>query len=255
MHIAGAAALVTGGASGLGEATVRRLAAAGACVTIVDKDTVRGEALADELSGPTRFVTADVTDVEQVEAAVALAGESAPLRVAISCAGIGSATRTVNRAGVPHDAGLFKLVVQINLFGTFNVMRLAAAAISQSEPDDGGERGVIINTASAAAFDGQIGQTAYSASKSGIVGMTLPAARDLAPAGIRVNTIAPGLMDTPLLALVPDEQRDALSSGFQFPKRPGAGDEFARLVLSVIENAYLNGETIRLDGAMRMGPR
>jgi NAD(P)-dependent dehydrogenase (short-subunit alcohol dehydrogenase family) len=255
MQINGAAALVTGGASGLGEATVRRLTAAGAEVTILDKNADLGEGLAKELAGATKFVPADVTDADQVTEAVALAGETAPLRIAINCAGVGSAMRTISRDGTPHDLDVFKFVVNINLIGTFNVIRLAASAISKTEALDSGERGVIVNTASVAAFDGQIGQIAYSASKGGIVGLTLPAARDLSPVGIRVNTIAPGLMDTPLLGLLPEDQRQALGSGVLFPKRLGSPDEFAALVQSIVENAYLNGETIRLDGGLRMPPK
>jgi NAD(P)-dependent dehydrogenase (short-subunit alcohol dehydrogenase family) len=255
MDIQGAAALVTGGASGLGEATVRRLHAGGADVTILDKNADRGEVLAKELGGATKFVSTDVTDADQVTEAVALAGESAPLRVAINCAGVGSAMRTINRDGTPHDLDVFKFVVNINLIGTFNVIRLAASAMSRTDPLHNGERGVIVNTASVAAFDGQIGQIAYSASKGGIVGLTLPAARDLSPVGIRVLTIAPGLMDTPLLGLLPDDQRAALGSGVLFPKRLGSPDEFAALVAAICENSYLNGETIRLDGGLRMPPK
>ena len=255
MEIRGAGALVTGGASGLGEATVRRLAAGGADVTILDKNADRGEALAKELGGAAKFVSADVTDADQVSEAVAMAGEGAPLRVAVNCAGLGAALRTINRDGSPHDFDVFKFVVNVNLIGTFNVIRLAASAISKTEPLENGERGAIVNTASVAAFDGQIGQVAYSASKGGIVGMTLPAARDLAPVGIRVCTIAPGLMDTPLLGLLPDDQRQALGAGVLFPKRLGSPDEFAALVAAIVENPYLNGETIRLDGGLRMPPK
>ena len=255
MQISGAAALVTGGASGLGEATVRRLTSAGAEVTILDKNAEKGEALAKELSGSTKFVECDVTDTDQVTEAVALAGESAPLRIAINCAGLGAATRTIARDGTPHDLEIFKFVVNINLIGTFNVIRLAASAISKSDPLDNGERGVIVNTASVAAFDGQIGQASYSASKGGVVGMTLPIARDLSAAGIRVCTIAPGLMDTPLLALLPEDQRQALGNGVLFPKRLGSPDEFGGLVQHICENSYLNGEVIRLDGGLRMPPK
>jgi NAD(P)-dependent dehydrogenase (short-subunit alcohol dehydrogenase family) len=255
MVIKGAAALITGGASGLGEATTRRLSAAGADVTILDKNTDLGEALAKELGGATKFVSADVTDADQVTEAVALAGESAPLRIAVNCAGVGSAMRTINRDGTPHDFDVFKFVVNVNLLGTFNVIRLAASAMSKTDAFDTGERGVIVNTASIAAFDGQIGQIAYSASKGGIVGLTLPAARDLSPVGIRVNTIAPGLMDTPLLGLLPEDQRQALGSGVLFPKRLGSPEEYAALVQAIAENAYLNGETIRLDGGLRMPPK
>lgn len=255
MQISGAAALVTGGASGLGEATVRRLTAAGAEVTILDRNADRGEALAKELSGGTKFVSADVTDAAQVAEAVALASESAPLRIAVSCAGLGIAQRTINRDGSPHDLDRFKFVIGVNLIGTFNVLSQAAGAISKSEVGEDGERGVIVNTASIAAFDGQIGQVAYSASKGGVVGMTLPAARDLAPVGIRVVTIAPGLMDTPLLGMLPEEARQALGAGVLFPKRLGLPDEFGALVVNICENSYLNGETIRLDGGLRMPPK
>jgi NAD(P)-dependent dehydrogenase (short-subunit alcohol dehydrogenase family) len=190
-----------------------------------------------------------------VEEAVAIAGESSPLRVAVNCAGLGWAQRVIGKDGTPHDFDAFKFVLNVNLIGTFNVIRLAASAMSGTDPLDSGERGAIVNTASIAAFDGQIGQIAYSASKGGIVGMTLPAARDLAPAGIRVCTIAPGLMDTPLLGLLPEDQRQALGSGVLFPKRLGSPDEFAALVLAICENPYLNGETIRLDGGLRMPPK
>ncbi|MHB1785704.1 MAG: SDR family NAD(P)-dependent oxidoreductase [Acidimicrobiales bacterium] len=255
MQFNGSAAIVTGGASGLGEATVRRLAKAGAQCTILDRDEAKGEALASELGGGTKFVLADVTDPETVMSGVALAGESAPLRIAVNCAGIGWASRVIGRDGTPHDLGAFQTVVQVNLIGTFNVMRIAASAISKTEATEHGERGVIVNTASVAAFDGQIGQIAYSASKGGIVGMTLPAARDLSPVGIRVLTIAPGLMDTPLLGLLPQEARAALASGVPFPKRLGTPDDYASLVQQMVENGYLNGETVRLDGALRMPPK
>ena len=255
MEINGAAALVTGGASGLGEATVRRLTAAGAEVTILDKNADLGEALAKELGGGTKFVSTDVTDEAQVTEAVALAGETAPLRIAINCAGVGSAMRTINRDGTPHALDVFQFVVNVNLIGTFNVIRLAASAISKTAELDNGERGVIVNTASVAAFDGQIGQLAYSASKGAVAALTLPVARDLSVAGIRVNTIAPGLMDTPLLGLLPEDQRQALGSGVLFPKRLGLPAEFAALVQSIVENAYMNGETIRLDGGLRMPPK
>jgi NAD(P)-dependent dehydrogenase (short-subunit alcohol dehydrogenase family) len=255
MRINGAAALVTGGASGLGEATVRRLAAGGAEVTILDFNADRGAALAKELGGATKFVKADVTNADEVAEAVALAGESAPLRIDVNCAGTGDALRTIGRDGTPHDINRFMRVININLVGTFNSLRLAASAISKTDPDEDGQRGVIINTASVAAFDGQIGQLAYSASKGGIVGLTLPVARDLAPVGIRVCTIAPGLMDTPLLGMLPDEQKAALAKDVVFPRRLGVPDNYAQLVQSIIENDYLNGETIRLDAALRMPPK
>jgi NAD(P)-dependent dehydrogenase (short-subunit alcohol dehydrogenase family) len=184
-----------------------------------------------------------------------MAGETSPLRIAVNCAGLGAAMRTINRDGSPHDFDVFKFVVNVNLVGTFNVIRLAASAISKTEPLENGERGAIVNTASVAAFDGQIGQIAYSASKGGIVGMTLPAARDLAPVGIRVCTIAPGLMDTPLLGMLPEDQRQALGSGVLFPKRLGSPTEYAALVAAIVENGYMNGETIRLDGGLRMPPK
>ena len=255
MRIEGAAALVTGGASGLGEATVRRLTAAGAAVTIVDRDEKRADALAAELGGQVRAVAADVGDPDQVKAAVDLAASGPPLRIAVNCAGIGWAQRTIGRDGSPHDFGAFELVLRVNLVGTFNILRLAASAISAVEPLEDGERGVIVNTASIAAFDGQIGQIAYSASKGGVVGMTLPAARDLAPVGIRVLTIAPGTFDTPLLGMLPDDQRQALAKDIPFPKRLGRPDEFAALVLQLCENSVMNGETVRIDGALRMPPK
>jgi NAD(P)-dependent dehydrogenase (short-subunit alcohol dehydrogenase family) len=255
MDIRGAAALVTGGASGLGEATVRRLTEAGAEVTILDRNAEAGEALAKDLGGGTKFVVTDVTNTEQVAEAVALASESAPLRIAVSCAGLGWAQRTINRDGSPHDFGAFQTVINVNLIGTFNVMSQAAGAISKADPFDSGERGCIVNTASIAAFDGQIGQVAYSASKGGVVGMTLPAARDLAPVGIRVCTIAPGLMDTPLLGQLPEDARTALGSGVLFPKRLGDPAEYAELVHAICTNSYMNGETIRLDGGLRMPPK
>ncbi len=255
MNINGIAALVTGGASGLGEATVRRLTTAGAQCTIIDRNAERGEALAKELGGGTRFITVDVTDPDQVAEAVSVAGESAPLRVAVNCAGIGWVSRTINKDGTPHDFGSFRTVIDVNVIGTFNVLRYAASAISKVEPLEFGERGAIVNTASIAAFDGQIGQLAYSASKGAIVGMTLPAARDLSAVGIRVCTIAPGLMDTPLLALLPEPQRQALAAGVNFPKRLGTADDFASLVEHICENGYLNGEVIRLDGGLRMPPK
>ena len=250
------AAVVSGGASGLGEATSRALAARGAAVTIVDLNEERGNALAAELGGHTTFVRTDVTDEAQVAAAIEDAtGKDRPLRVAVNCAGIGWAQRTVGKGNVAHDLDPFLRTVQVNLVGTFNVLRLAAAAMAATDPEDDGERGVIVNTASIAAFDGQIGQIAYAASKGGIVGMTLPAARDLSSVGVRVCTIAPGLVDTPLLGALPEEARTALANGIPFPKRLGRADDFAQLALGIIEHGYLNGETIRMDGALRMAPR
>jgi NAD(P)-dependent dehydrogenase (short-subunit alcohol dehydrogenase family) len=256
MEISGVSAVVTGGASGLGEATVRRLAGAGARVVILDRDAAKGEALAKELGDAAAFAPTDVTSAADVTAAVELAASLGPLRIAVSCAGIGWAGRVVARDGTPHDLDLFSTVVSINLIGTFNVLRVAAAAMAATEPTETAERGVIVNTASIAAFDGQIGQIAYAASKGGVVSLTLPAARDLASIGVRVCTIAPGLMDTPMLALLPEPQRQALGEGVPFPKRLGdpAGD-YANLVEHIVRNSYLNGETIRLDGALRMPPK
>jgi NAD(P)-dependent dehydrogenase (short-subunit alcohol dehydrogenase family) len=245
----GIGALIAGGASGLGEATVRELAARGARVTIADLNYERGAALASEVGG--RFVKADVTDEEQVREAVEAAGE---LRLAVSCAGIGWAERTVKKDG-PAALAPFETVVRVNLIGTYNVLRLAAASMAANDPAPEGERGVVVMTASIAAFDGQIGQTAYSASKGGVVGMTLPAARDLARVGIRVCTIAPGLFDTPLLAGLPEESRRALGEQIPFPPRLGRPDEYARLACQIAENGMLNGEVVRLDGALRMAPR
>jgi NAD(P)-dependent dehydrogenase (short-subunit alcohol dehydrogenase family) len=256
MQVAGKGTLVAGGASGLGEATARALAAAGANVVIADLNAEQGEALAEELGMSASFVEADVTDEAAVAGAVERAAEAGEggLRVSVCCAGIGWAER-VARKGGPHNLEFFSNVVKVNLIGTFNVLRLAAAAMSENEPDEEGERGVCINTASIAAFDGQIGQIAYAASKGGIVGMTLPAARDMASRGIRVITIAPGLFDTPLLAALPEEARNALGAGIPFPPRLGQPAEYAQLVEQIVANPMLNGETIRLDGALRMPPK
>jgi NAD(P)-dependent dehydrogenase (short-subunit alcohol dehydrogenase family) len=253
MKLSGSVVLVTGGASGLGAATVRRLVAGGARAVIVDRDEARGQQLASEL-GQT-FAKADVTDAAQIEAAIAQATSLGPLRVVVSCAGVGWAARTLDKTGKPHDFELFKTVVGVNLIGTFNVLRLGASAIAKSDPLDSGERGVIVNTASVAAFDGQIGQIAYAASKAGVAGMTLPAARDLAPVGIRVITIAPGIFDTPMLGALPEDKRAALAADVVFPKRLGSPDEYGALVAAIVENGYLNGETIRLDGSLRMPPK
>lgn len=247
-------ALVTGGASGLGAATVRALHAAGAAVVIVDLPDAAGAGLVDEL-GPdrARFVPADVTDPDAVGEAVAQAAELGQLRVALSCAGVASAARVLGKDG-PHDLDLFRRVVEVNLIGTFNVLRLAAAAMADHDPVDG-DRGVIVNTASIAAYDGQIGQAAYSASKGGVASLTLPVARDLARHQIRVVTIAPGTFDTPMLAGLPDEARNALAEDIPHPHRLGQPDEYALLVRQVVEHPYLNGEVIRLDGALRMRAR
>src|ERR671923_1471385 len=243
MRIEGCAALVAGGASGLGAATVRRLHAAGATVTIADVNADRGEALVAELGERAAFVACDVTRPEEVQAAVEAAGG---LRISVCCAGVGWAEKTAGRRG-PHAFEPFQTVVAVNLIGTFNVLRLAAAAMAGNEPNPDGERGVCVNTASIAAFDGQIGQVAYAASKGGIVGLTLPAARDLAGRGVRVVTIAPGTFDTPLLAALPQAARDELGAAIPFPSRLGQPEEFAALAAHVIENPMLNGETIRLD--------
>ncbi len=250
-------ALVTGGASGLGRATARALLDRGAQVVLLDRDEDRGRALARALGDAAQFSPGDVTRAEDVERAIGLARERAPLRVAVSCAGVGGSARTVNRAGAPFPLERFERVITVNLIGTFNVLRLAAAAMASQETwsRDQGDRGVIINTASVAAFDGQIGQVAYASSKAGVVGMTLPAARDLAVCGVRVMTIAPGTFDTPMLAGVPDKARDALSAAIPFPRRLGRPAEYAALAVHIAENAYLNGEVIRLDGALRMAPR
>jgi NAD(P)-dependent dehydrogenase (short-subunit alcohol dehydrogenase family) len=251
MRIEGASALVAGGASGLGAATVRRLHAAGAAVTIADLNAERGEALAAQLGDRAAFVACDVTDERQVQAAVETAG---PLRISVCCAGIGWAEKTAGKRGA-HAFEPFETVVRVNLLGTFNVLRLAAAAMLGGEPDAEGERGVCISTASIAAYDGQIGQLAYAASKGGIVAMTLPAARDLAASGIRVVTIAPGLFDTPLLAGLPEPARAALGEQVPHPSRLGRPEEYGALAAHIVENPMLNGEVIRLDGALRMPPR
>jgi NAD(P)-dependent dehydrogenase (short-subunit alcohol dehydrogenase family) len=251
VRIEGTGALVVGGASGLGEATARRLYAEGARLVIADVNEERGAELAGSLGDRARFVRTDVTNAEQVQHAVHVVED---LRISVCCAGIGWAQRVASRRG-PHALEPFETVVRVNLIGTFNVLRLAAAAMIEQEPLRSGERGVCVNTASIAAFDGQIGQIAYSASKGGIVGMTLPAARDLAVAGVRVCTIAPGTFDTPLLGSLPEENRRALAEAIPFPPRLGRPDEFAALAVHIVENEMLNGETIRLDGALRMAPR
>ena len=253
MRLAGSAALVTGAASGLGLATARRLHADGAAVVLLDLPGAAGKAVADDLGERARFSPCDVTSEDDVAAAVDRAGELGPLRVAVNCAGIGPAAKTVGRHG-PHPLADFKRVIEVNLVGTFNVIRLAAARIAEADEIDG-ERGVIVNTASVAAFEGQIGQVAYSASKAGIVGMTLPVARDLAGLRIRVVTIAPGLFDTPLLGGLPDDVKASLGAQAPHPSRLGAPEEFAALVSHVVANPMLNGETIRLDAAIRMAPR
>jgi NAD(P)-dependent dehydrogenase (short-subunit alcohol dehydrogenase family) len=253
MDISGSGALVVGGASGLGAATSRRLAEQGANLVIADINAEQGEKIAQELGA--RFVQVDVREADQVQAAVDAAAEAdGGLRIAVTCAGTGWAQKTANSKG-PHPLEPFEIIIAINLIGTFNVLRLAAAKMIPNEPNADGERGVLVNTASVAAFDGQIGQVAYSASKGGVVGMTLPVARDLAQYGIRVNTIAPGLFDTQLLAALPQEARDSLGKTIPFPPRLGRPAEYALLAEQIVVNPMLNGETIRLDGAIRMAPR
>ncbi|MFF0051085.1 SDR family NAD(P)-dependent oxidoreductase [Streptomyces sp. NPDC005498] len=251
MQTSGISAVVTGGASGLGLATAKRLITGGAKVVLLDLPTSNGEAVAKEIGAV--FSPGDVTNETDTAAAVAAAAELAPLRVAVNCAGMGPARRTVSKEG-PYPLDKFNHIVQVNLVGTFNVLRLAAAEMAKTEEVDG-ERGVIVNTASVAAFDGQIGQAAYSASKAGICGMTLPIARDLAGLKIRVATIAPGLFNTPLLAGAPEEVKAALGAQVPHPARLGDPDEYAALAEHIVHNAMLNGEVIRLDGAIRMAPK
>ncbi len=253
VDLKGTSAIVTGGASGLGEATVRRLAADGVRVVIVDLQDDKGDALAAEVAGA--YVHADVTVTDEVQIAVDAAVEMATLRSLVNCAGIGPPARTIDRDGNPHDLGRFEKVIAINLIGTFNVIRLAASAMSKNEPLEHGERGAIVNTASVAAFDGQIGQAAYSASKGGIVGMTLPIARDLSSVGVRINTIAPGIIDTPLLAGLPEPARQSLGQQVPFPKRLGKPSEFAELAHLLLTHGYMNAETVRMDGGIRMAPK
>ncbi len=253
MRIENSSAIVVGGASGLGEATVRALHGKGAIVTIADVNAEKGQALAGELG--LEFVTCDVREESQVEAAVQQAAAiDGGLRIAVCCAGTGWAQKLAGSKG-PHPLMPFETILQINLIGTFNVLRYAATAMIANDPGEDNERGVCVNTASIAAYDGQVGQIAYSASKGGVVGMTLPAARDLSQYGIRVNTIAPGLFDTPLLAALPEEARQKLGAGVPFPQRLGQPPEYAQLACQIVENRMLNGETIRLDGALRMPPR
>jgi NAD(P)-dependent dehydrogenase (short-subunit alcohol dehydrogenase family) len=254
MDLSGAVALVSGGASGLGAATARRLAADGATVVVADVQEELGEKVASEIDGA--FVPTDVTDASQVEAAVVAASEAGTLRALVNCAGIGPPARTLNRDGTPHDLDEYTKVIQVNLIGTFNCIRLAAAAMARTDPlDEFGSRGAIVNTASVAAFDGQIGQAAYSSSKGGVVGMTLPVARDLAAVGIRVNTVAPGLIDTPLLAGLPEPARVSLGEQVLFPRRLGRPEEYAELAHLLLTHDYMNGETIRMDGGIRMAPK
>lgn len=255
MEINGSSAIVTGGASGLGEATARKLAAEGVQVTVFDRNEERGKEVVAEIGANATFVGGDVTVPADCQRAVDHAAGAGVLRIAVNCAGSGWVGRVINRDGSPHDLEPFQFIQNLNVIGTFNVMTKAASVISTTEPLDNGERGVIVNTASVAAFDGQIGQLAYSASKGAIVGMTLPAARDLAVVGIRVVAIAPGLFDTPLLAMLPDEARTKLGESVNFPKRLGNPAEYAELVAHIVANSYLNAEVIRLDGGIRMPPK
>lgn len=254
MELHGAVIVVTGGASGLGAATAERLASDGAKILVLDLQEDLGKALAESIDGA--FVSADVTSEEDVRSAVEVASEMGPVRGLVNCAGIGSSARTVDRNGTPHELSPFQKVVSINLIGTFNCIRLLASVIARQDPLDAvGGRGAIVNTASVAAFDGQIGQAAYSASKGGIVGMTLPVARDLSSVGIRVNTVAPGIIDTPLLASLPEPARESLAYQVLFPKRLGRPDEFAELARFLLVHDYMNGEVVRMDGGIRMAPK
>lgn len=256
MELGEVVAAVTGGGSGLGEATAREIVARGGKVAILDLGRSNGETIAKELGSAVIFCEADVSDPDQVAAALDRAIEElGPLRAAINCAGIGTAGRTVGRDGTPFDLGLFRRTIEVNLIGSFNVIRLAAARMVGNEPNEEGERGAIVNTASVAAFEGQIGQCAYSASKGGVVGMTLPIARDLAVSGIRVCTIAPGLFLTPMLMGMPEPALEALGRQIPFPSRLGRPSEYAALACHILENPMLNGEVIRLDGAIRMQPK
>lgn len=255
MEINGSSAIITGGASGLGEATARKLATEGVRVTVFDRNEDRAKEVVAEIGGSANYVAGDVTDPDDCQRAVDQAADGGNLRIAVNCAGTGWVGRVINRDGSPHDLAPFKFIQDLNVIGTFNVMTKAASTMSTVEPQANGERGVIVNTASVAAFDGQIGQLAYSASKGAVVGMTLPAARDLAVVGIRVLAIAPGLFDTPLLAMLPNEARDALAQSVNFPKRLGNPAEYGELVAHIVTNSYMNAEVIRLDGGIRMPPK
>jgi NAD(P)-dependent dehydrogenase (short-subunit alcohol dehydrogenase family) len=253
MELNGTSAIITGGASGLGAGTARKLTEQGVRCTLFDRNEEGAKALAGELGA--NYVGGDVTNPDDCQRAVDQAAEGGNLRIAVNCAGTGGVGRVINRDNSPHDLGAFKFIQELNIVGTFNVMTRAASAMAETEPLADGERGVIVNTASVAAFDGQIGQLAYSASKGAVVGMTLPAARDLAAVGVRVLTIAPGLFDTPLLGMLPEEQRNALGQSVLFPKRLGQPDQYGDLVVHIARNGYLNGEVIRLDGGIRMPPK
>jgi 3-hydroxyacyl-CoA dehydrogenase/3-hydroxy-2-methylbutyryl-CoA dehydrogenase len=256
MQVRGARVLITGGGSGLGEGAARRLAAAGARVAVLDLPQSHGEQVAGDLGTGHHFVAADVTDAGQVKAAVEGAAQAlGGLDVCVNAAGIASASRVVNRAGDLFPLDLFRLTLEVNLIGTFDVTRRAARIMGANPPNDDGEKGVVVNVASIAAFEGQIGQAAYSASKGGVAAMTLPLARDLASLGVRVNCIAPGIMDTPMIAGMSEQVRESLIQVHVFPKRLGKADDFAALVQHIMENSLLNGEVVRLDAAARMGPR
>jgi NAD(P)-dependent dehydrogenase (short-subunit alcohol dehydrogenase family) len=248
-------ALVTGAASGLGLATARRLHAAGFAIVGLDRNRDGDAVFAEAFPDRARYVVADVTSEEDVAAAISAAQQLGALRVAVSCAGVGWAARVLQKDGTPHALDLFQKVIAVNLVGTFNILRLAAAAMARNEPDAEGQRGVIVNTASVAAFEGQIGQIAYSASKGGVAAMTLPAARDLAGVGVRVVTIAPGIFDTPMVAGLPEKVRESIAAGIPNPSRLGRPDEYGDLVYTIVRSPYLNGEVIRLDGAVRLAPR
>ena len=255
MRIEGISAVVTGGASGLGLATARRLAGRGAAVTLVDLPASDGAVIAKELGSPARFAAADVTSEPDMTAALDEAARSGPVRAVVHCAGRGGdRLRIIDKQRAPGDLGTFTEVIRVNLIGTYNVLRLAAARMAGNEPADG-ERGAFVLTASVAAFDGQIGQTSYTAAKAGVHGITLVAARDLASWGIRVNTIAPGVFDTPMLGRLRADIREGLAASVPFPKRLGSADDYAHMAVSLLENGYVNGETVRLDGSIRMAPR
>ena len=256
MNLEGSSSVITGGASGIGEASARQIAAAGARVVIADLNEEKGQAVASELGG--LFVKCDVSSVEDAQAAVAAASEMGPLRSLVNSAGLGMAGRTIDRNNVPFDLETFSFVIKVNLIGSFNMLSQCASAMAQTEPlDEDGQRGAIVNMASAAAFDGQIGQCSYSASKGGVVGMTLPIARDLAAVGVRVNTIAPGLIDTPIYGTgeQSDQFKAHLGKSVLFPPRLGYGDELASMVVELITNPYMNAETVRVDGGIRMPPK
>jgi NAD(P)-dependent dehydrogenase (short-subunit alcohol dehydrogenase family) len=255
MEVSGNVALVTGAASGLGEATARRLHARGAAIVLADLSVERGTEIEKELGGDTLFVKCDVTSEEDVAAAVAAGAEMGRLSMSVHCAGGGIAQRTVGRDGTPHALDAFRRTVELNLVGTFNVLRLAASQMASNQPDAGNERGVCVQTASIAGYEGQIGQIAYGSAKAGVIGMTVIAARDLAAVGVRVCTIAPGTIGTPPMMMAPESIREGLAATVPFPKRLGDPDEYAKLAQQIIENGYLNGEVIRLDGAVRFQPK